>query len=33
MTGNDIGVEGTKAMSETLKMNTALTSLNLKCNE
>ena len=29
MTGNRIGVEGTKSMSEILEMNTTLTSLNL----
>ena len=33
MTGNGIGVEGAKAMSEMLKVNTALTSLNLRCEE
>ena len=32
MTGNRIGVEGAKSMSETLKVNTTLTSLNL-CGE
>ena len=31
MTDNQIGAEGAKAMSETLKMNTTLTSLNLEC--
>ena len=29
MTGNEIGDEGAKAMSEMLKMNTALTTLDL----
>ena len=29
MTGNEIGVEGAKAMSEMLKVNTTLTSLFL----
>ena len=29
MTGNRIGAEGAKAMSEMLKVNTTLTSLNL----
>ena len=29
MTGNRVGVEGTKSMSEMLKVNTALTSLDL----
>ena len=29
MTGNRIGVEGAKAMSETLKVNSTLTTLNL----
>ena len=29
MTGNNIGVEGAKSMSEMLKSNTTLTSLNL----
>ena len=33
MTGNEIGVEGAKAMSEMLKVNTALTSLHLSCKE
>ena len=33
MIGNKIGIEGAKAMSEMLKMNNALTSLNMKCNE
>ena len=33
MTGNGIGVEGAKAMSEMLKVNTTLTSLNLACEE
>ena len=30
MTGNEIGDEGAKAMSEMLKVNTTLTSLNLE---
>ena len=30
MTGNGIGVEGTKSLSETLKVNTTLTSLDLR---
>ena len=29
MTGNEIGVEGAKAMSKILKVNATLTSLNL----
>ena len=29
MTGNEIGVEGAKTMSEMLKVNTTLTSLDL----
>ena len=33
MTGNRIGVEGAKAMSEMLKVNTTLTTLNLSCEE
>ena len=33
MTGNEIGVEGAKAMSEVLKVNTTLTSLNLGGDE
>ena len=33
MTNNMIGVEGAKAMSEMLKVNTTLTSLNLSCEE
>ena len=33
MTGNGIGVEGAKSMSEALKSNTTLTSLNLGCEE
>ena len=33
MTGNDIGVEGAKSMSEMLKTNTTLTSLDLSCQE
>ena len=32
MTGNGIGIEGAKSMSEALKTNTTLTSLNL-CGE
>ena len=30
---NEIGVEGAKAMSEMLKVNTTLTTLNLSCEE
>ena len=33
MIGNRIGDEGAKAISETLKVNTSLTSLNLSCEE
>ena len=33
MAVNDIGVEGVKSVSEILKTNTALTSLDLGCNE
>ena len=33
MTVNEIGVEGAKAMSEMLKVNTTLTSLDLSCEE
>ena len=33
MTGNDIGDEGAKAMSEMLKVNSTLTSLNLWSEE
>ena len=33
MTGNEIGVEGAKALSEMMKVNTTLTSLNLSCEE
>ena len=33
MTGNGIGDEGAKAMSEMLKVNTTLTTLNLGCEE
>ena len=33
MTDNLIGVEGAKSMSEMLKVNTTLTSLNLFCAE
>ena len=29
--GNGIGVEGERALSEALKANTALTTLNLEC--
>ena len=32
MTGNNIKDEGTKAISEVLKKNTTLTSLNVFCN-
>lgn len=31
MTGNKIGIEGAKGMSEMLKENTTLTSLDLGC--
>ena len=31
--GNRIGDEGVKSLSETLKINTSLTSLNLGCDE
>ncbi len=31
--GNEIGNEGAKSLSETLKINTSLTSLNLACDE
>ena len=33
MTGNEIGIEGAKSMSEAMKSNTTLTSLNLCCEE
>ena len=33
MTDNEIGDEGAKSMSEALKSNTTLTSLNLGCEE
>ena len=33
MTGNEIGIEGAKSMSEALKSNTTLTSLNLSGEE
>ena len=33
MTDNDIGDEGAKSMSEMLKSNTTLTSLDLGCEE
>ena len=33
MTDNKIGDEGAKAMSEMLKVNTTLTTLNLSCEE
>ena len=33
ITENDIGDEGAKSMSEMLKVNTTLTTLNLKCEE
>ena len=33
MTDNGIGVEGAKAMSEMLKVNGTLTTLNLECEE
>ena len=32
-TGNMIGVEGTKMISESLKINSTLTKLNLSCDE
>ena len=31
-TGNNIGAEGAKMISESLKINTTLTKLNLSCN-
>ena len=33
MTVNEIGDEGAKAMSEMVKVNSTLTSLNLRCEE
>ena len=33
MTGNGIGDEGAKAMSEMMKVNTTLTTLDLSCEE
>ena len=33
MTVNEISDEGTKALSDALKVNTTVTSLNLKCEE
>ena len=33
MTGNRIGAEGAKAMSEMMKVNSTLTTLNLGCEE
>ena len=33
MTGNGIGDEGAKSMSEMIRVNTTLTSLNLSCEE
>ena len=33
MTENDIGGEGAKSMSEMLKVNKTLTTLNLSCEE
>ena len=33
MTGNEIGDEGAKALSEMMKKNTTLTKLNLRCEE
>ncbi len=33
MTDNGIGDEGAKSMSEMLRVNTTLTSLNLRCEE
>ena len=33
MTDNGIGVEGAKAMSEMVKVNSTLTTLNLSCEE
>ena len=31
--GNEIGDEGAKTISESLKINTSLTSLDLRCDE
>ena len=33
MTGNGIGDEGAKAMSEMMKVNSTLTELNLECEK
>ena len=33
MTGNEIGDEGAKSLSEILKVNTSLVTLNLTCEE
>ena len=33
MTGNGIGAEGAKAMSEMMKVNSTLTTLDLSCEE
>ena len=33
MTDNEIGVEGAKSLSEILKVNTTLTTLNLRSEE
>ena len=33
MTGNKIGVEGAKTLSEMMKSNTTMASLNLSCEE
>ena len=33
MTVNEIGVEGAKAMSEMVKVNSTLTTLDLSCEE
>ena len=33
MTGNEIGVEGAKSMSEMMKVNTSLTTLYLGCED
>ena len=33
MTDNSVGAEGAKAMSEMLKVNTTLKSLNLRCKK
>ena len=33
MTGNEIGAEGAKAMSEMVKVNSTLTTLDLSCEE